>query len=159
MIKEIEVITINGHKYEIFHLPVMYNWNLYVEFMATVGDSFPGLFSAIRSLASSNQKNESINDVDIDLGQIGEGINRLFKSIHAKDPSGDMIFKILSQTTRDGVAINKNTIDGFFKGNMAEFMDVLEEACKLYFLDLLLMKKLFGNQNIKNKIAHETTES
>lgn len=42
MTNETQTCVINGHKYEIFYLPVIGNINLFNEFMATVGDSFNG---------------------------------------------------------------------------------------------------------------------
>lgn len=157
MTNETEIRVINGHKYEIFYLPVIANINLFNEFMATVGDSFTGFLSSIESLVSTDKASTSLADININLGEIGDGMNKLFKSLHKNDPSGELILKILAQTTRDGVAINKNTIDNFFKGNIKELMDVLIEVSKVYFLPFLPIENLFGNQNTQDKAAKKTT--
>jgi hypothetical protein len=154
MIKDTQTCVIKGHKYEIFHLPVMGNISLFNEFMATVGDSFTSFLSSIGSLVSPEATRSSLNDIDINLGEIGDGMNKLFKSLHKHDPSGELILKILSQTTRDGVAINKNTIDGFFKGNIKELM-----VSKIYFLPFLPIESLFGSQSTTGKVIQENTES
>ena len=159
MTNDTQTCVINSHKYEIFHLPVIGNINLFNEFMATVGDSFTSFLSSIGSLITPSKNNSSLSDVDINLGEIGDGMNKLFKSLHKHDPSGELILKILAQTTRDGVAINKNTIDGFFKGNIKELMEVLMEVSKIYFLPFLPIDKLFGSQNTKDKMTQKITES
>lgn len=159
MTNETQTCVINGHKYEIFYLPVIGNINLFNEFMATVGDSFNGFLSSIESLMSPDKGGKSLTNIDINLGEIGDGMNKLFKSLYKHDPSGELILKILSQTTRDGVAINKNTIDGFFKGNIKEIMEILMEVSKIYFLPFLPIDSLFGGQNTKGKMIKETTES
>lgn len=87
---------------------------------------------------SPDKGGKSLTNIDINLGEIGDGMNKLFKSLYKHDPSGELILKILSQTTRDGVAINKNTIDGFFKGNIKEIMEILMEVSKIYFLPFCL---------------------
>lgn len=159
MINEVHNCVINGHKYEIFYLPVISNINLFNEFMSTVGDSFNGFLSSIESLIMPDNNSKSLTNIDINLGEIGDGMNKLFKSLHKNDPSGELILKILSQTTRDGVAINKNTIDNFFKGNIKELMQVLTEVSKIYFLPFLPIENLFGSQNINVNQMKETTVS
>jgi hypothetical protein len=121
---------INGHDYEIGYLPAMYNTNLFIKFTSIIGGSLSKFFSIF-------------NNTD-DWGAIGEGINKIMTSLYVNDANGDIILEILSQTTRDGVPINKVTFDQFYTGNIGEMTEILFESMQVHFKPFLQIDRLSG---------------
>jgi hypothetical protein len=121
--------TINGQQYEFGHLPAMYNTNLFIKFTSIIGGSLSKFFGAMNST---------------DLSLIGEGVSKIMTSIHVNDPEGKIILDIMTQTTRNGVSINKDTFNQFYTGNIEEMVEALFESMVVHFKPFLPISKLSG---------------
>ncbi len=136
--------TINGQSYEFGYLPAMYNTNLFIKFTSIIGGSLSKFFGAMNSS---------------DLSLIGEGISKIMSSIHVNDPDGNIILEIMNQTTRNGIAINKETFNQFYTGNINEMMQALFEAMVVHFKPFLPIDKLSGLLVSKEILTTNLTES
>lgn len=141
--------TINGHKYEIGYLPAMANANLFIKFSSYIGGSLPDFLSVFKGTSTES---------NIDLSAIGEGINKIMKSLHVNDPEGEILLEILSQTLRDGRTINRNTFNEFYTGNISEMVEALYESIMVHFKDFLPIDKLPGNLTKKEKKTSSSAE-
>lgn len=121
---------INGNRYEVCHLPAMYNTNLFIRFVSLVGGSLSKFFALFTNTS--------------DWSVIGEAINTIMVSISEKDSQGLIILEIMSQTTRNEVAINKDTFDQFYTGNITEMTEALFETMRIHFQPFLSSTKLSG---------------
>jgi hypothetical protein len=121
--------TINGHEYEVMAFPAKYNYALFLKFSAVVGDGLKSIFSVAETGG---------------MGNLGEGVALVLKALHSNDPKGDLMLEILSQTTRDGKAINSSTFDQFYTGNIKEMMGALTESIKVHFEGFLPIDHLSG---------------
>lgn len=124
--------TINGHEYEIMAFPAMYNYSLFLKFSSVIGGGLKSIFS----VAGSNGVGG--------LGGLGEGIALVLKSLNDNDPKGEMMLEIMSQTTRDGKAINNSTFNQFYTGNTKEMVGALTESIKVHFEGFLPIDDLSG---------------
>jgi hypothetical protein len=136
--------TIKGSNYEIGYLPAMYNTNLFIKFSSIIGGSLPKFFGSLNS-----------NDFSL----IGEGISKIMTSVYVNDPQGAIILDILSQTTRNGVAINKTTFDEFYTGNIEEMIEALIESMVVHFKPFLPIDKLSGFLEKGEKIQKKIMET
>lgn len=132
---------INGHDYEILSFPAIHNTKLFLKFSSVVGDSLKSIFS----VADNNG-----------FSGLGEGISLVLKSLHANDSNCDLILELLSQTTRDGKAINRTTFDMFYTGNIEEMMEALTESIIVHFKGFLPIDRLSG---VLSTIGNKTTEN
>lgn len=135
---------INEQTYEFGNLPAMYNTNLFIKFTSIVGGSLSNFLA-------------SINNNDLSL--IGDGINKVMSSIYINDPSGSIILEIMSQTTRNGVVINKDTFNQFYTGNIEEMTEALFESMVVHFKPFLHLNKLSGFLQQQGEMITKTTES
>jgi hypothetical protein len=136
--------TIKGQSYEFGYLPAMHNTNLFIKFTSIIGGSLSKFFGAANST---------------DLSLIGEGISKIMSSIHINDPEGHIILEIMNQTTRNGIAINKETFNQFYTGNIEEMMEALFEAMVVHFKPFLPIDKLSGLLATKETMTTTLTES
>jgi hypothetical protein len=135
--------TINGHEYEFMALPAMHNYTLFLKFSATVGDSLKSIFSVMDNSG---------------FGGLGEGISLVLKSLYTNDPKGDLMLEIMSQTTRDGVAINKSTFDKFYTGNIEEMTEALTQSIIVHFKGFLPIDRLSGLLLNQGVVTTESSE-
>ncbi len=133
-----------GHDYEIMAFPAIYNFNLFKKFGATVGESFKSIFSVID---------------DKGLAGLGEGIYSLLNALYTKDPKCELVLELLSQTTRDGKAINRSTFDEFYTGNTEEMIEILKESIIVHFKGFLPTGQLFGLRTTKETVITENLEN
>lgn len=124
--------TIRGNEYEFGYLPALANLSLVTKLGSITGISlkdFIGMFTQSGG----------------DMSKFGEGIHNLFKSIYTNDPSLSIVIELLSQTSRNGVALNKQSIDTFYTGKLGELLEVLGNAIYVQFADFLELKDPFTN--------------
>jgi hypothetical protein len=148
--------TINGHKYEIGYLPAMKNTNLFIKFSSYIGGSLPDFLAVINDAIGNKTTNTLESKVD--LSAIGEGINKIMKSLYINDPEGHIILEIMCQTLRDGRTINENTFNEFYTGNISEMVEALYESIMVHFKPFLPIDKLAGDHTKKEKIVPSSAE-
>ena len=135
--------SINGHEYEIMAFPAKYNYALFLKFSSVIGGGLKSIFSSASGAGA---------------GGLGEGLGLILKALHENDPKGDLMLEILSQTTRDGKAINSSTFDQFFTGNIKEMMGALTESIKVHFEGFLPIDEISGLLFITHPEMVESTE-
>ncbi len=140
--------VINGHNYEIMPFPALYNYNLTTRFGATVGSSFRNILATFSGQDETNS-----------MAELGSGIYTLLNALHTKDPKGELVLEILSQTTRDGKAINKVTFDDFYTGNMEEMMEALIESINVHFKSFLPKGQFSGLLTTQETTTAESSAS
>ena len=133
--------NIRGHEYEIMALPAMHNYTLFLKFSSVVGDALKSIFGVADNSG---------------FASLGEGVGLVLKALYANDPKGDLMLEIMSQTTRDGVAINKSTFDKFYTGNIEEMTEALTRSIIVHFKGFLPLDRLSG---LLFKVETTTTES
>jgi len=138
---KVESFSINGHDYEIRHFPATHHLSLFIKFSSYLGPSFSKFLSVLNGIDLNKL---STGEINLDFAAIGEGIYKILSSLYVNDPEGKIILEILSYTTRDGVAINKETFNRFYTGNPEEMTEVFAKAVYIYFSPFLGIKKLFG---------------
>jgi hypothetical protein len=133
--------TIKGQEYKIVPFPAIPATQLFLRFTSIAGDSFKSFFS----LADNNG-----------FSGFGEGVALIFKAFYMNDPKCELILEIMSQTTRNGIAINRSTFDQFYTGNIEEMRDALIETIKVQFKGFLPLDRLSG---VLSNIGIQTPES
>lgn len=141
--------TINGNEYEIRYLPAMKNWQLGIKISRIIGVSLTDI---------SDLLNDQDNSAFI------KAIYNIVDSLYVNDRDSALILEILSQTTRNGVAIASNTFDSFYRGNMHEMLEALFESLKFQFNHFLSEEMRFGarsllSSSIVKNTANLTTNS
>jgi hypothetical protein len=126
---------INGQQYEFGYLPASFNLALFVKFGSIVGVSLSRFTEAML-------KNE--------YALIAEGVNKILTSIYINDPKCDIVLEIMNQTTRNGIAINKDTYNQFYTGNIEEMLEAFYEAMMVHFKPFL-QKILSGFLGLEEK--------
>ena len=148
---------IKGHSYEIMPFPAMYGLCLMNKFGATIGSAF----RSIGATAGYSMVSNSIaaEDAAAGMGELGSAIHALLIALHTKDPKGEMILEIMSQTMRDGKAINKTTFDEFYTGNMSEMLEALIATINVQFKNFLEETLRSGVLSTLGKATQESSES
>lgn len=123
--------TINGNEYEIRYLPAMKNWQLGIKLSKIIGVSL----SDIGELLSDDDNSASI-----------KAIYNIINSLYENDRDSALILEILSYTTRNGVAINSNTFNSLYTGNIHEMLEALFETLKFQFNHFLSQERRSGVQ-------------
>lgn len=136
--------TIKGQSYEIGHLPALANTALFIKFTSYVGSSLSDFFTMFGN--------------NSDMASIGEGINKLMKSIYVNDPNGEIILEIMSQTMRNGVPINRDTFNQFYTGNISEMTEALMESLMIHFKPFLPLDKISGTLTEKDQKITKSVE-
>lgn len=140
---ELEIIKfdIMGHNYEVRYFPAIYNTNLFIKFTSYIGSSFSKFLGVLNGINLQKLKEGNFEG---DFGALGEGINKIFSSIYVNDPEGKIILEVMSHTTRDGVAINKETFNKFYTGNIEEMTHAFIKTLHVHFAPFLPIKQLSG---------------
>lgn len=123
--------NINDQDYEISTLPAKASYSLFIKVTSIIGISLSSFFKAI-------------GDKE-DLGYIGEAIAKLISGIYHNDPKCSVIFDILNQTTRNGVAITSSNFDEIYTGNIEESVMAIYESLRVHLTPFLAISKLSGN--------------
>lgn len=133
MLKQTKKLVIHNQNYEIGQFPAMHNINLFIKCNAVVGCSFGNILGAI-DLQSTN----------IDLSKIGNAISEFMTALYKNDSKNELILEIMSQTMRNGKAINKSNFDEFYTGNVEEFIEALVQSVVSHFSPFLPMDLISG---------------
>lgn len=109
--------TIDGNEYEIAPFLGMVGLRMQIRLSSMIG---PALKEAIGALPKG--KVSDLLNSSIDPAAIGSGVVALFQAIAEKDPKGEFIAELLSQTQRNGVVLSQNTINKVYAANYGEMM-------------------------------------
>lgn len=140
MLDKFEEKIIYDQKYTVGYLPAQANYALFLKFSAMTGDALPAFLSSFKS-----NNVDSLLDSTIDFESVGRALHTLVMSLYANDKDGDFVlFKLLEQTQRNGVPINKNNFNEFYTGNMEEALEAVAFSIYVHFKSFLLAKR-FGN--------------
>ena len=116
------MIVIDGNEYEIAPFLGLYGWKIQVRLGKMLA---PAIKEAIAGLDPKKGL-----DGEVNLSQMGGAISTLLEAISANDPNGDFVAELLSQTTRNGAILNKNTINSAYQANYLEMGKALIEVIK-----------------------------
>lgn len=111
---------IDGHDYEIAPFLGMRGWQMQMKLGKMIG---PALKEGISALPKG--KVESLMSAEIDPAMIGGAVTAFVDALATNDPKGEFAAQLLSQTQRDGVALNENTINKVYAANYGEMFKAL----------------------------------
>lgn len=140
----IETKNINGNEYEIRYLPAIKNWQLGIKISRIVGVSL----SDLGGLLTDEDNSAFIN-----------AIYKIVNSLYENDRDCALILEILSGTTRNGVAINSNTFNTIYTGNMHEMIEALFETLKFQFNHFLSQERRSGVQQFLTESLAKSMEN
>lgn len=112
--------TIDGHEYEIAPFLGMRGWQMQMKLGKMIG---PALKEAIGALPKGSVK--SLMSADIDPSMVGGAVTAFIDALASGDPDGKFAAQLLSQTQRDGVALNESTINKAYSANYGEMFKAL----------------------------------
>ena len=147
---------IYNQQYEVGFFPAFYNYNLFIKFSSVAGGSFSKVFTALSNNKNANEG--AMLDQNIDLESMGEAIRELVTSLYLNDRDGLMMLEIMAQTRRNGVAVNKDTFNQFYTGNMDEMMAALMFSVSSHFKQFFL-GALSGFQQSQDQATAKITAS
>ena len=134
---------INNNEYEIRYLPALKNWQLGIKIAKIIGVSLEDIGDLL------NNKDNSA---------FVKAIYNIINCLHENDKDSALILEILSQTTRNGVAVNSNTFNSMYTGNIHEMIEALFETLKFQFNHFLSEERRYGFQDALTKNQAKTTE-
>lgn len=140
----IERKSINGNEYEIRYLPAIKNWQLGIKISRIVGVSL----SDLGELLTDDSNSAFIN-----------AIYKIVNCLYENDRDCALILEILSGTTRNGVAINNNTFNTIYTGNMHEMLEALLETLKFQFNHFLSEQRRSGVQQFLTESLVKSMEN
>jgi hypothetical protein len=127
-----EKTLINGHDYQTTVFPAMYGWRLGLKIANILRCGLPELLKTLEKHGGGGVG--GLLDANVDFGALGNAVSDVIGSIVEHDPNGDVIGQLLSQTTRDGMALNdENRINQCYSGNHAEMLKAVVWIMKVNF--------------------------
>lgn len=111
---------IDGHSYEIAPFLGMRGWQMQMKLGKMIG---PALKEGLGSLPKGKVQN--IMSAEIDPMMIGGAVTAFIDALATNDPDGKFAAQLLSQTQRDGVALNETTINREYAANYGEMFKAL----------------------------------
>jgi hypothetical protein len=140
---------INEQNYEVGHFSAIYNYNLFIKFGHVTGDAYSNIGAALANADISSLS--TLLNSQIDFAQIGQSLNMLVSSLYQKDRDGSFMLELLAQTRRNGIAINKDTFNQFYTGNMKEAYQALMFSINVHFNFFSDNKSNFGSTEEKER--------
>ncbi len=117
---EITTKDIDGHTYEIAPFTGMVGWKMQIKLGKMIG---PVAKDALGALPKG--KVQSLMSSEIDPALIGGAVATFMDALATNDPDGKFAALLLSQSQRDGVALNESTINKVYSANYGEMMKAL----------------------------------
>ena len=117
-----ETVTkdIDGHTYEIAPFLGMRGWQMQMKLGKMIG---PAIKEGIAALPKGEVK--SLMNANIDPAMIGGAVTAFIDALATNDPDGKFAAQLLSQTQRDGIALNESTINSAYAANYGEMFKAL----------------------------------
>jgi len=109
--------TIDGNDYEIAPFLGMHGWRLQMRLSKLIG---PSIRDGLSALSANGVKN--LMDAEIDPSALGGAIAGFMDAIADKDPRGELLAELLSQTQRNGQLLSEHNINQVYAANYAEMI-------------------------------------
>lgn len=111
---------IDGHEYEIAPFTGMRGWKMQMRLGKMVG---PAIKEGIGALSPGKAKD--LMGAEIDPSKFGGAVSAFIDALASNDPDGKFAAELLSQTQRDGIALNETTINKVYAANYGEMFKAL----------------------------------